>query len=114
MIRKAFLVLLLITMVVASGCAHQAGGVAPSTIPLEAGNYSVLEDVTGKDCVYALLGLVPLTDGNSTRKAVQAAIGSVEGADALIGVTADTYSQSFVVVTRVCTQVQGTAVDSGA
>jgi len=114
MIRKAFLVLLLIALFIGTGCSHSAGGIAPSTMPLEAGNYTTLQPVTGKDCVYRLLGIIPLTAGNTTRNAMLDAIGSAEGADALVGVTADTYSQSFIVVTRVCTQVQGTAVQSGA
>lgn len=113
MIHKTALVLLLLAMFVASGCAHRAGGIAPSTKPIEPGNYSTLGEVTGKDCVYALLGILPLTAGNTTRRAMMEAIGSVEGADALIEVTADTYSQNFIIITRVCTQVQGTAVQAG-
>jgi hypothetical protein len=114
MAHKTVLVLLLVALFVATGCAHQAGGIAPSTKPLEAGNYSTLGEVTGKDCVYALLGVLPFTSGNTTRRAMMNAIGSVEGADALVEVTADTYSQYFIILSRVCTQVQGTAVQTGA
>jgi hypothetical protein len=114
MVRTAALLFILAASLIAAGCAHQAGGVAPSTIPLEPGGYTVLEEVTGQDCMYALLGILPISAGNETKHAVESAIGKVDGADALIGVTADTYSQSFIVVTRVCTQVQGTAVRSGS
>jgi hypothetical protein len=93
-----------------AGCAHQAGGVASSTIPLDPGGYTVIGDAAGKDCVYRLLGIIPLSNGNETKEAVADAIASVEGADALIGVTADTYSQHFIIISRGCTQVYGQGV----
>ena len=97
-------------LLLGSGCAHQAGGIAPSTIPLEPGGYTVIEDVMGKDCVYYLLGILPLSDGNETHTAVADALSKAEGADALVGVTADSFGQNFIVITRGCTQVFGTAV----
>ena len=97
-------------LLLGSGCAHQAGGIAPSTIPLSPGGYTVIEDVVGQDCVYYLLGILPLSNGNETHTAVEDALASAAGADALVGVTADTYSQNFIIITRGCTQVYGTAV----
>ena len=97
-------------LLLGSGCAHQAGGIAPSTIPLEPGGYTVLEEVNAKDCVYYLLLILPLSNGNETHTAVEDALASVEGADALIGVTSDTFRQNFILVQRACTQVYGTAV----
>lgn len=95
-----------------SGCSHYSGGIAPSTTPLTQGAYHTLGEgvVEGKDCVYSLFGLIPLSGGNETRDAVQDAISQEDGATALIDVTSDTYSQFFILYGRTCTQVQGIPV----
>jgi len=93
-----------------SGCSHYSGGIAASTTPLEVGSYQTLGEVEGKDCVYSILGIIPLSSGNETRKAIQDAISQKEGATALIEVTSDTYAQSYILFGRTCTQVYGTAV----
>lgn len=94
----------------ATGCAHSTGGVAPSTMPLDPDGYRVLGDVAGQDCVYYILGILPVSGGNETHHAVADALRERPGAIALINVTADTYWQHFIVFARVCTQVRGTAV----
>ncbi|MGH0037524.1 MAG: hypothetical protein ACQGVK_21050 [Myxococcota bacterium] len=99
-----------LAMVLGTACAHTSGGIAPSTVPLEAGSYEVLGPVGGRDCVYSLLGLIPLSNGNETRTALQDALARRPGTTALIQVTSDTYRQFWVVVARTCTQVYGTAV----
>jgi len=101
---------LIILSVALSGCAHQTGGVAPSTIPLAPGGYTILADVYGRDCVWAVLGLIPVTSGNMTHQAVSKALARLPGTTALINVTADTYFQWWLVVTNTCTEVHGTAV----
>jgi hypothetical protein len=103
-------VILLVLSLAIGGCAHQAGGIAPSTIPLSPGSYTVLGDVYGRDCVWAVLGLIPVTGGNMTHQAVSKALGRLPGTSALINVTADTYFQWWLVVTNTCTEVHGTAV----
>jgi hypothetical protein len=108
--KSSVIVVVLICIVVISGCAHISGGVAPSTIPLTPGSYKELGEVQGTDCVYSLLGMIPLSGGNETRNAVKNAIEEAPGAIALINVSADTYSQSFILVSRTCTQIHGTAV----
>lgn len=98
-----------LSLALATACAHSTGGVAASTIPLAPGAYRVLGDALGRDCVFHLFGFIPLTGGNTTHEAVRKAL-TRSGADALINVTADTYSQWWVVVTNTCTEVRGTAV----
>lgn len=100
----------LISAVILSGCAHISGGVAPSNVPLAAGSYTVIGETRGNDCVYYLFGLIPVSGGNETKNAVAKAISNASGANALINVSADTYSQFFVLVSRTCTQVNATAV----
>ncbi len=108
MLKKFFITFTL--LVGLSGCAHYAGGIAASTIPLTPGSYQTLGQVEGNDCVYSLLGMIPLSSGNETRKAIEDAISQKEGATALIEVTSDTYSQFYILYGRTCTQVYGTAV----
>ncbi len=102
--------LLLVSCFLAFGCAHQAGGIAASTTPLNPGSYQELGEVRGVDCVYHLLGLIPLGGGNETKDAVDDALSQVDGANALINVTSDTYYQFYLLFSNACTQVRGTAV----
>ncbi|MGE3151216.1 MAG: hypothetical protein AB7G48_01205 [Nitrospiraceae bacterium] len=95
-----------------AGCATHPGGIAPSTKPLTPGSYTVLGDVAGKDCVYYLLGILPLSGGNELKDAVADAISEKKGADALIEVTVDGYMEYWILWSRVCTQVYGKAVQS--
>jgi hypothetical protein len=94
------------------GCMHHPAGVAPSTIPLAPGGYTVLGKVRGQDCVYHLLGILPVTGGNETRNAVADALDKKKIADALVEVTVDGYFQYFILFSRACTQVYGTAVQT--
>lgn len=92
------------------GCSHQSGGISASTTPLTVGSYQTLGHVKGEDCVYSLFGLIPLSGGNETQRAIKQAISQKRGATALIDVTSDTYSQFFLFYARTCTQVYGTAI----
>lgn len=92
-----------------TGCIHQSGGIAASTLPLAPDGYRVLGPAKGKDCVYYLFGVIPVSGGNETHTAVTNALRSVPGSDVLVNVTADTYTQWLVILTRTCTQVFGTA-----
>ena len=98
MSKRVALAFLISAAAVLGGCAHQAGGVAPSNIPLEPGSYTVMNEVSGQDCVYRLLGIIPLSSGNETRDAMKSALSSAKGADALVNISVDTYSQTFIVV----------------
>jgi hypothetical protein len=106
--KKVLFVLALVCVV--AGCGHHTGGLAPSSEPLAPGSYTELGPVQGEDCVYHFLGLIPLSNGNETKDAVANALSKAPGATALVKVTADTYAQHFIIFSRVCTQVDGTAV----
>lgn len=93
-----------------SGCGHISGGAAPSTEPLTPGSYREIGAVRGEDCVGYILGLIPIDDGNQTKEAIADALKKAPGATALVKVSADTFSQNFIVYARVCTQVDGVAV----
>jgi hypothetical protein len=108
--RKTLFILLPLMCFLVSSCGHISGGVAPSTEPLVPGSYRELGPTQGQDCVYYLLGFIPLSDGNETKDAVADALTKVPGASALVKVSVDTYSQYFIVYSRVCTQVYGVAV----
>lgn len=102
--------LLVFSCLLTFGCAHQTGGVAASTMPLSPGSYQELGEVRGVDCVYHLLGLIPMGSGNETKDAVDDALSEIEGTNALINVTSDTYFQYYILFSDACTQVHGTAV----
>lgn len=104
--------LLLLGSVVAllAGCGHISGGVAPSNVPVAPNSYTELGSVRGDSCVYYLLGLLPLSKGNETKDALNDALIQKPATTALINVTADTYSQNFIIFSRVCTQIDGIAI----
>jgi len=94
-----------------AGCTHYPGGIAPSTIPLAPGGYTVVkEHVEGSDCLIALLMILPVSAGNRTHKAVDDALAKAPGATALVNVTSDAYSQYWILWSNTCTEVRGTAV----
>ncbi len=107
LVRPALLVLLLVL----AGCTHYPGGIAPSTIPLAPGGYTVVkEHVSGSDCRVALLGILPLSAGNKTSNAIADALSEAPGATALVNVTSDAYSQYWILWSNTCTEARGTAV----
>jgi hypothetical protein len=108
--RSAAVLLALVALAFGAACAHQSGGIAASNVPLEPGAYEVLGPVKGQDCVYYLLGLLPVSGSNHTKAAVDAALRRRPSATALVGITSDTYAQTFLVVTRSCIVVEATAV----
>lgn len=108
--KKLLFVLAAMTLLI--GCGHTTGGVATSNIPLAPNSYTELGPVRGVDCVYYLLGFIPLTTGNTTKGAVNDALKQRAGATALINITADTYNMYFILFSKKCTQVYGTAVKS--
>ena len=108
--RKLRLFILGASCILMSGCMHISGGSAPSTKPLAAGSYRELGPARGEDCVYHLFGLIPLSNGNETKDAIADALTKQKGASALVNVSADTYTQYFILFSRHCTQVDGIAV----
>lgn len=109
MIRKILLSISIFSFLTA--CAHTPGGIAASNIPLEPNSYTILGQVEGNDCAYSLiLGLIPISGGNETKDAVDDALSEIPGTTALIGITSDSYSQSWIIWSNVCTQVYATAV----
>ena len=110
MVRKLSIVLSLsITLV---GCGHIPHWHSPSTIPLAAGGFEVLGPVKGQDCLWSLLGIIPVSDSSETHVAIERAIKSKPGADALINVTADSFAHFYFIVSKYCIEVDGTAVKS--
>lgn len=96
---------------VLAGCSHYPGGIAPSTIPLAPGGYTVVkEDVFGSDCLIALVMILPISSGNRTDVAIRNALEEAPGATALVNVTSDAYTQRWILWSNTCTEVRGDAV----
>ncbi len=108
--RKCFA--LFSTMIAAlalSGCASMPGGIASSNTPLHSRPYTVVGPTSGSDSHYAILGIIPVTSGNSLKAAVAEAKGRV-GADALIDITVDSYTQFWILFTRTVTEVDARGI----
>ena len=105
--------LLLATAValLSTGCIRSPVAMMASTKPLEQGGYTEIGPVEETDCLWYLLSVIPITTGNNMQGAMTDAIKRM-GGDALIQVTAETYYQNFIVVSRYCTIIQGIAVRS--
>jgi len=69
----------------------------------------VVGETRGTDSRYAILGLIPVTSGNSVRDAVNDAQRRV-GADALIDITIDSYTQFWILFTRTVTEVNAKGI----
>lgn len=107
--NRLVVALSLVALLGSAGCLHAPGGVAASNIPLAPDGYSVIGKASGTDCLWSLLGILPVTSGNKTSNALEEAL-SDRNADALIQVTADAFTQHFLIVARTCTEVEGIAV----
>lgn len=92
-----------------SGCATTPGGIAPSSTPLEGRSYTVLGYTEATDSRICLFGIIPVSPHNSIRDAIQAAARKV-GGDALIEVTAESYTQYWILFSRDITRVEGIGI----
>ena len=104
--------ILLVMLLLLSGCIHRPVAFTTSTIPLAPGGYTVLGNIKGEDCAIHLFALIPLSDGNELHEAVADAMKKKPYADAMVNVTVDSYFQWWILFSRACTQVHGTAVQS--
>lgn len=98
-------------MLLSSGCIRSPIAMMASTKPLAQGGYTEIGPVEETDCLWYLFSFIPITTGNNMQGAMNDAIKRM-GGDALIQVTAETYYQNFIVVSRYCTIIQGIAVRS--
>lgn len=105
--------LLLLALIVGlmPGCIRSPVAMIASTRPLEQGGYVELKPVEELDCIWYLLGIIPISSGNNLQSAIRDAIRR-SGGDALIQVTAETFYQNFILVSRYCSIVQGIGVRS--
>jgi hypothetical protein len=104
------ILLSMVTCLALGGCIHTAGGIASSTKPLEPGSYDVLGETLGRDCIYHLFMILPISGSNETKTAVERAIANEPGATALINVTIDNFRHNYLVFSRHCTAVRGVGV----
>ena len=92
-----------------TGCATTPGGIAPSSTPLEGRSYTILGYTEATDSRVCLLGIIPISRHNSVRDAIQNAARKV-GGDALIEVTAESYTQYYILFSRDITRVEGIGI----
>lgn len=107
LIPFAFLALLLLLL--ASGCAHTPGGIAASTVPIDGRDYIVLGPAKATSTAVYLFSFIPVSGSSSLRDAKMAAIRR-QNADALIDVTAESYSQFWILFSKQTIMVEGIAI----
>ena len=106
-VRSLILILLVLLL---SGCARFAGGISPSTVPLQPGSYETLGPVRGEHCTYYVLGLFPLDEEPSASIAIRNTLHAKPGATALVNVAVTSQQAYWVLFSRGCISVDGTAV----
>jgi 3-deoxy-D-manno-octulosonic-acid transferase len=92
-----------------SGCACVPGGIADSNTPLHAKAYTVIGQTSANDSRYAILGIIPITGGNTLKEAIETAKSKVS-ADALIDITVDSYAQFWILFSRTVTRVDAKGI----
>ena len=104
--RFATLVVAIATL---TGCAHMPGGISSSTTPINNRAYEELGKVSGTSSKVMLFGLLPISGSNNTQDAVDSAKEKL-GADALIDVTVEAYSQWWILWSNNTTKVTGKGI----
>ncbi len=107
--RAALAALLVVTVSGLAGCITSPGGIAPSNVPLDGREYTILGKAQGTDSAIRLFGFIPVSGSNDIRTAMHAAIHEANG-DALIEITVEAYMQWWILFTRHATRVRGTAI----
>ena len=92
-----------------SGCAMTPGGVAASSTPLEGRDYINLGRAVQTDSRVYLLGFIPVSGANYTRDAIDKAVRSRAG-DAMTDITVESFTQYWILWTRVATRVDGNVI----
>lgn len=92
-----------------TGCAHMAGGISSSNIPLEGRKYITTGETRGTSSRVRLFGILPVSGSNSLRKALTDAQRR-GNADALINITVENFSHFYILFSRDVTMVEATAV----
>ena len=96
-------------LLLVAGCAHIPGGIAPSTVPIDGREYIVLGHAKATSSAVYLFGFIPVSGSSSLRDAKDAAVRS-QSADALIDVTAEAYSQNWIIFAKHTNIVEGTGI----
>lgn len=107
--KSALFAAISLMLLLAVGCAHTPGGIAASTVPIDGRDYMVLGPAKATSTAVYLFNFLPVSGSSSLRDAKNAAIRS-KGADALIDVTAESYSQFWIIFSKSTIMVEGTAI----
>ena len=107
--KSALFAAISLMLLLAAGCAHTPGGIAPSTVPIDGREYMILGPAKATSTAVYLFNFLPVSGSSSLRDAKNAAIRS-KGADALIDVTAESYSQFWIIFSKSTIMVEGTAI----
>ncbi len=107
--EQAWLFAALAGFMLLTGCAHMAGGIASSNIPLEGRKYITTGETRGTSSRVRLFGILPVSGSNSLREALKDAQRR-GNADALINITVENFRHDYILFSRDVTMVEATAV----
>ena len=107
--KSALFAAISLMLLLAAGCAHTPGGIAPSTVPIDGREYMILGPAKATSTAVYLFNFIPVSGSSSLRDAKNAAIRK-QNADALIDVTAEAYSQYWIIFSKSTIMVEGTAI----
>ncbi len=100
--------LLAVVAVSASGCIASPAALAPSTIPISEGEYTVIGTVDGY-AWGAMILAVPISEASQAKTARDRAIAKLNGADGLVNVSMSHIAYLLGPVTLTRTHVHGEA-----
>ena len=107
--KLKYIVLSILALSLATGCASWPGGVAPSTTPLEGRDYTVVGREVGQDSMPLILGFIPLSGPTTVQEAIDDAV-RARGGDAMINVTVDGYFHTWILFSLWTTRVEGDVI----
>lgn len=104
--RRLFLTLAALNL---AACAHIPGGLTDSTEPLNSRTYVEIGKVEATSSKLSLFGVIPISNSNSIQNAIDSAKEQI-GADALIKVTVEGYSQWWLLFSNDSIVVRGVGI----
>lgn len=110
-LNKLVLLAVCTAVAVLTGCMSTPAGYVASNVPVSQGQYTVVkENVSGIDSQISILFFSAAKLGSAQRRAVQDALASAPGADALVDMAIDYEIKSFGIGNIRTIRVTGTAV----
>ena len=103
--------LLVVTLAITflSGCAMTPRTMVSCTEPVNGRQFQNLGRTRSTNSKVSLFGIIPISGSNNTRDAIDTAVES-KGGDAMVNLVVETYSQNWILFTRLVTSADGNVI----